>query len=487
MAKTFLLLQNEIVRLFRMKAIYFLTLLVFSSSLMATNRALEHEEAGKTFLNWHFFENGRGMTISPNMAKYLDALKQSTPRKDMNGVADIIKSRYGFETEGDKIMGVFRVKYKGLDVGVLGCTACHSGRAAGILIPGLGNKTIDAYLVSRDLKMIQQFWGLGAKDPEYKYIHEKAMNFANVTSDTNISNLTRGLISDATIETFFFKDIGKKYPKNLARAQVKVPHLWGIKEKRPVGIFNDGSLNGDNYAWIFGAELFASDSADHLRKVLPKIQWLTEEVLGKLLPPKYPFEIMEAMALEGEKLFKASCIKCHGQHDKDSKGFPIYDAPKHIPIGVVKTDDDKLKAFNQEFIDAVKSGSLGDLLTFNENILGNGFFAPKLWGIWSRFPYLHNASVPTLYDLLSAPDKRPEVFSMKDAGEAYRFDKKKLGLTTYKQRGRQLWAKARAKLGDRDIYYIERVGHSNKGHFFDSFESFTDRERFAIIEYLKTL
>src|SRR5690606_25961673 len=154
-------------------------------------------------------------------------LKQSPEAKSAGPITQFIKRRYGFETEGDKLMGVFNIKYKGMDIGVLGCTACHSGRAAGILIPGLGNKIIDPYLIGKDSKLIQQLWGVTSNNQDFKSIHKTAMNFSKVISDTKISNLTRGLVADSIIETFFFKDIGVPYPANLARAQVKVPHLWG--------------------------------------------------------------------------------------------------------------------------------------------------------------------------------------------------------------------------------------------------------------------
>ena len=40
----------------------------------------------------------------------------------------------------------------------------------------------------------------------------------------------------------------------------------------------------------------------------------------------------------------------------------------------------------------------------------NGFVAPPLEGLWIRAPYLHNGSVPSLADLLNAPEQRPKRF-----------------------------------------------------------------------------
>lgn len=460
--------------------------LLFHTNASSQERVLEHEEASKTFLNWHFFENGRGMTLSPDMVKFLWMVNRENKSADQLYVTDFIEQRYGFISKDKKLVGVFDVPWKGMNVGVLGCTGCHSGKAAGQVIAGLGNKTIDAYQIGRDLKGIQGLWGLGATNPDFKYIHGKAMNFAKVISDENISNLVRGVVSDSTIKTFFYKDHGLDYPKDMGRGQVKVPHLWGIKEKRPAGIFNDGALSGDGYGWIFGAELFASDSGEHLRAVLPKIQWLTDNVLGKLLPPKYPFVIKTEVVSRGETLFNNNCLKCHGDHQRDLQGFPIYTAPRVIEIDVVKTDREKINIVTPEFVDLVKTGSLGDILSFEEDNIQKGYFAPKLWGVWARFPYTHNGSVPTLYHMMVPQDERPEIFSMKNAGEAERYDEVNGGLTLYKANEFSRAMKD-AKKGDRDIYYVKREGLSNEGHYFESFKAFTHEDRMAIVEYLKSL
>lgn len=470
----------------------FPTLLAFifvtlSSMAFSANRLETHQVAAEKFFNWHFFENGRGMTISPNMSKLMWMLGEDTRENiaEEGPVTSFIEKRYGFIVRNKKLMGVFNVKYKNMEVGVLGCTACHSGKAAGVIVPGLGNKTIDPYLVGRDTYRIQRFWSSRGSD-DYKYIHKKAMYFSKLTSDKKISSLTRGLVPDSTIKTFFYKDIGVPYPKDMGRAQVKVPHLWGIKQKRKAGVFNDGSLNGDNYAWIFGAELFASDSGEHLRSVLPQIKWLTDDVLGNLLPPAYPFKVNPVLADKGHVLYKRACLKCHGSHLRDQEGHPVYDTPKIIPQHIVQTDEEKLKAISPEFVSTVEKSSVSDLLTFNYDQIQKGYFAPKLWGIWSRFPYLHNGSVPNLYQLMIPANERAEIFSMYLAGEKERFDEKHGGLTLFKASdyNKNL---AKAKKGDRNIYYIKREGQSNQGHYFKSFDKLTKNDKLAIIEYLKTL
>ncbi len=479
-----------------MKNLIFIVSFLTLFSSLADVRVLKHQKAADIFTNWHFFENGRGMTISPNMSRLMWMLGEDRradikhikdPKEKADIITNFIAKKYGFVVQDEKLMGVFNVKYKNMDIGVLGCTACHSGKAAGIFVPGLGNKTIDPYTVGRDTLRIQRFWGFGNRNPDFKYIHEKALYFAKVTSDRNIASLTRGLVPDSTIKTFFYKDHGLPYPKDMGRGQVKAPHLWGIKEKRPAGVFNDGSLSGDSYAWIFGAELFASDSGEHLRAVLTQIKWLTDKVLANLLPPQYPFKIDKDRVLRGQEVYKNTCIKCHGGHERDPQGHPIYTTPKVIPKHIVKTDEEKLNIIDDEFIRLVETGSLRDLLTFEEENIRKGYFAPKLWGVWSRFPYMHNGSIPSLYDILLPPEKRPIIFSMLEAGEEYRFDKERVGLTLFDQREYKRKLRSAIK-GDRDIYYIKREGQSNQGHYFvKTFGKLTHEDRLDLIEYLKTL
>ena len=450
-----------------------------------------HNSAREEFFSTHFFENGRGMTISPDLSIFFGSLKK--PFLPAFIFDPFIIQRYGFVPgEKQRYMGVFEVRYKDMDLAVLGCTACHSGRAAGILIPGLGNKTIDPYQIGKDLLKTQKVWqnfiqGKIDGDPDYAYVHEKALNFASGLANEDISNLTRGLVPDSTIKTFFYKDQGVPWGPEIERTQVKVPHLWGVKEKRYASFFADGSLSSENYAWAFGAELFASDSGDHLRASLPKLKNLIDNVLGNLLPPSYPFAIDQELAMKGKPLVENTCFRCHGSHQRDPQGFPIYEVPKLIPHDLVGTDEQRLSYANSTWVDLAEQGSVGDLIKFNHELFGYGYFAPKLWGIWSRFPYLHNGSVPTLYHLLIPPEDRPVVFSVRDAGEAYRFDRQYMGLTTFSD---PLFINIKvdeALRGDRDLYFIERAEHSNKGHYFSFMESFSELDRMAIIEYLKTL
>ncbi len=473
-----------------MKSLLFILLISTQAfaNFSSTDRQVLHEAAKEEFFNTHFFENGRGATLTPNISLFLGGLNRNGSSRQGNIVDKLIARLYGFTfTEDRKYLGVFGVKYKGMEVGVLGCTACHSGKAAGVIIPGLGNKTIDVKRIGREVERVQGLLRVFRNSNEdFRYIYDKAMNFANVINDKNIGNLTRGLVPDSVIKTFFYKDLDLKYPEDMPKLQVKPPHLWGFKQKRSAGIFYDGIANGDTYAWMFGAELFASDSAEHLRAVMPKLIHMADNVLGNLLPPKYPFDIDEQRVSRGRIIAENRCFGCHGDHNRDLQGYPVYTAPKVIDLHKVKTDAERMQGFDLELEELVARGSLSDLLYFNKENIGKGYFAPKLWGVWSRFPYMHNASIPNLFEIFTPPSERPLVFDMMDAGEKERFDERKVGLTTYNERDYKKALKKAIK-GDRDIYYTKRIGHSNSGHYFEWMSDFSEEDKLDLIEFLKTL
>ena len=96
-------------------------------------------------------------------------------------------------------------------------------------------------------------------------------------------------------------------------------------------------------------------------------------------------------------------------------------------------------------------------------------------GIWATAPYLHNGSVRTLFDLLRKPADRPARFWVGSS----EFDPKQVGFvgtpgpvgswfSTVGADGKPL------------------VGNSNLGHDYGN-SRFSDADRWALVEYMKTL
>ncbi len=117
---------------------------------------------------------------------------------------------------------------------------------------------------------------------------------------------------------------------------------------------------------------------------------------------------------------------------------------------------------------AVYSGLRVDSATAPEFDLYPGYLARPLAGVWATSPYLHNGSVPNLYELLLPPEQRSDEFYV----GSFEFDPEKVGyVSTYSYNTFKF---------DTSV-----SGNSNSGHYFGTFLS--DEERWDLIEYLKTL
>jgi hypothetical protein len=188
------------------------------------------------------------MAISPDLIKLYEVMSQRGV-----GTQDLgpIYQRWGLIFKDNKAQGI-------MQVGVLGCVACHSGKAAGEYIIGLGNKNIDVGQIGTDAYLGMKVWGaIPRQNPAFKEVHERALEFTKGLSDKTISNQTQGLVPTSLIRSWFYKVQNLPFPANFPRGQVKVPHMWGYGEKRKSGSFWDGEGNGELGGWAIAVELYA--------------------------------------------------------------------------------------------------------------------------------------------------------------------------------------------------------------------------------------
>jgi hypothetical protein len=109
---------------------------------------------------------------------------------------------------------------------------------------------------------------------------------------------------------------------------------------------------------------------------------------------------------------------------------------------------------------------------------GAYYKARPLNGIWAVAPYLHNGSVPTLYDLLSPPEQRPKEFWL----ASRRFDPVKVGYDGARIEGGYLYDTG--KKGNRNTGHEFKEGQRGKGVIGPAL---TEDDRWSLIEYLKSL
>ncbi len=99
--------------------------------------------------------------------------------------------------------------------------------------------------------------------------------------------------------------------------------------------------------------------------------------------------------------------------------------------------------------------------------------ARPLNGIWATAPYLHNGSVPNLWQLLQKPEDRVTSFYV----GSREFDPKHVGFDTTQAPGTTLF---RVVKDGKQI-----PGNSNAGHTYGT--GLIDKEKWDLIEYMKTL
>jgi hypothetical protein len=138
----------------------------------------------------------------------------------------------------------------------------------------------------------------------------------------------------------------------------------------------------------------------------------------------------------------------------------------------------KRKAYMAEGIDPDQGRAMEDFgrrgeVAWRDTLLDSKspygpYAARPLYGIWAAAPYLHNGSVPTLYDLLLPPAQRPTKFAL----GARLYDPAKLG-----------FAIATCDQPDCEVV-TARPGDGNGGHVYGT--DLSEAERKALLEYLKS-
>ena len=263
---------------------------------------------------------------------------------------------------------------------------------------------------------------------------------------------------------------------------------------------------------------------------------LIEQTLQRLKPPAWPEELLGAVdktqAAKGRELFTENCAGCHVPRSVQSEGRWVQHL-KMLPVEFIGTDpgaadniadhrfdltalqwdpaelaqlDVQLQPTPAESLDLSKLSSAKGL-AYITAFVGNrayrdaniptaerpdmdGFGLPigvrelraykarPLAGIWATAPFLHNGSVPSIYQLLSPQDERETTFYK----GTFEYDPRHLGYRTE--------AFANGFMFDTRI-----TGNHNSGHEFRAGTRgngvigrlLQPEERWALLEYLKVL
>ena len=132
----------------------------------------------------------------------------------------------------------------------------------------------------------------------------------------------------------------------------------------------------------------------------------------------------------------------------------------------------QLKSVFQQYGEIFEAAQPASFITGQIASAFSFYKARPLDGIWATPPYLHNGSVPNLYEILLPQTERSKVFYL----GSREFDAEKVGYVST------------AALDDTEAFKFDTVlkGNSNQGHEYGVNE-LTDEEKQELLEYLKTL
>lgn len=268
----------------------------------------------------------------------------------------------------------------------------------------------------------------------------------------------------------------------LLDAPVSTPHLFNFAHYS--WIHWDGNTQSVMQRNIAQAIALGADYDPETlnSSVLPDNLHRLEIVGRKLRPPAWPEKLLgkidRVRADRGRQVFEKACADCHTNE-------------KLVPLDVVKTSPARARNFalplgGRPFPEVLgEAANKAEHAVFAEHAITGekaremeipnpqwrstgGYIARSLAGVWASPPYLHNGSVPTIYDLLLPADQRPKRFPVGHRD----YDPRKLGFTTDVTQ---------------PVFTLDttQAGNSNQGHEYGT--DLTDEGRWDLIEYLKTL
>jgi mono/diheme cytochrome c family protein len=420
-------------------------------------------EAGYQYLLYgNFVSSGMPMKI------FKKAFGSDSP-EDLGRTGDNAGIPYRFNVISDTA---------GVKVAAPTCLTCHAEHLNGQLVIGLGNNT-DDYTEDRSSKFKTADFAVklayGKDSPEWSYYYP--FSRASRAVGSYILTQTRGvnpadkifaaLAAHRKVEDLSWLEI-PQFTVPVETAPTDVPAWWLMKKKN--ALYYNGLGRGD-FARLASASgmLTMADSAEARRidaHFPDLIAWLRT-----IEPPKYPYPVDRDMAAKGKKIFDHTCSKCHGTYG-DSISYPNL----LINLEKIGTDPALAQAYKlyPDYNNWYNNSWYGQGQYKGQLKPNDGYVAPPLDGIWATAPYLHNASVPTLEDLLNSP-QRPVYWKRAFENTAAQYDQEKVGWKYSVEQAKK----------NKETYDTTLPGYGNIGHRFG--DKLTPEERKAVIEYLKTL
>ena len=232
---------------------------------------------------------------------------------------------------------------------------------------------------------------------------------------------------------------------------------------------NNASLKERNLSAALGAGV-TPETVRH-RAVERVAEWLKDLAAP---PSPYLANLDADEMARGKRIYMRECADCHGWRDDNGYVFEGDRLGKITPQAYVGTDTGRLDSYTAVMEKFQKDQLFCDEPEhrFRHFKKTTGYANMPLDGLWLRAPYLHNGSVPTLYDLLLPPDRRPAAFRR----DSIRLDAKKGGFAA------PPCAPGTGRISFGACFDTGDPGNSNAGHTYGT--NLSDSERHDLLQYL---
>ena len=397
------------------------------------------------------------------------------------------------------------------------CAACHSARLFDKTVLGLTNRFPRANALFAlgktgfDLVHADVFQLLSkATDAETEMYRRTQKNLRAVETklpaklglDTSLAHTALSLSRRKKDELASKSKLHEFFPHHdpirFVTADSKPGTWWNLKYKNRWGA--DGSMVGGNpiltnLLWneigrgsdLAAVEAWIDENIETIKDLTSAVFSIEAPRFTDFFPPEH-FRLQEV--LSGEQEYKDRCAKCHGNYHKawnlpGGQSLPWIDQLKTVrveyfektPVKDVGTSPYRAKHMQSliQLNDLRYSKKYGIVLEVQE-----GYVPPPLVGIWARWPYFHNNSIPSLCALLSPAQDRPKAYYAGPAHDKDKdFDRDCNGYPSGKAVPRA-WRKGKYRFNTR------RKGLSNKGHG-RMLKGLTEEKRRHLIRFLQTL
>lgn len=405
------------------------------------------------------------------------------------------------------------------------CFTCHSANLFGTTVMGLTNKRPHANKFFHMARGVVPYIpnaifkaGTQATEAEVQMFTRTKKNLVSVGStnpqvlglDTSLPQVALSLALRNEDEYATKNPLFEKFPRynelETYIADSKPLPWWNLKYK--TRWLADGSItNGNpiftNFLWNeIGRGTDLKELEEWMKQNRKTIDELTVAAFATEAPRYTDFFSVKGIDLErakaGEKIFQNRCQKCHGEYQKAWSGpnagelsdVDVLATTKVIyhdktPTKDVGTDPQRREGI-KFFAEALNNLAVSKYMKTTV-VPQDGYVPPPLVGIWSRYPYLHNNSIPNLCALFTRPELRPKTFVQGPAiNKETDFDQDCVGYPTGEKIPKK-W------LEDKEATFVAgKPGLSNQGHFKmllneKGEEALSQEDKKNLIHFLKTL